>query len=91
MQVRTSALNSVNSKPLQSSSSTFSILGGSDCSYVAGWALMFAECSLWTGSGKGVDGGQGKSDLTVLALPDKVGLAATAAHLVHFLGRGQTG
>lgn len=45
--VPTSALNSVNSSPLQSNSRMFTVLGGSVCSYVAGAALMFAECSLY--------------------------------------------
>jgi hypothetical protein len=53
---------------------------------------MFAECSLCIGVRVwGLSGGPGKRDLTVLALPDEVGLATTAAHFVHFLRSGQTG
>lgn len=33
--------------------------------------------------------GRGSIDLTVLALPDEVGFASAAAHLVHFLRKGE--
>jgi hypothetical protein len=42
----TSALKSVNSSPLQSNSRMLTVLGGSVWGYVAGAALMLAECSL---------------------------------------------
>jgi hypothetical protein len=60
------------------------VLGGSVCGYVAGGALMLAECSLWTlVRACGADGcGDGQRDLAVLALPDKIGLAPAAAHLI---------
>ncbi len=44
--VLTSGLNSVNSRPRQSNSRTFCGLGGSDCSYGTGAALMEADDSL---------------------------------------------
>jgi hypothetical protein len=46
--------------------------------------LMLAECSLWTlvRACGGDMGGDGQMDLTVLALPDEVGLTPAAAHFV---------
>lgn len=78
----TSALNSTNSNPLQSNSRMFFILGGSLFSYVAGAALIFAECSRYSHqleSGSNVDS---EKDLTVLALPHEIRLALAAADLV---------
>lgn len=48
-----SALNSVNSRPLQSNSRMLTVLGGSLCSYIRGAALMLAECSLCHTSQRG--------------------------------------
>jgi hypothetical protein len=60
----------------------FTVFGGSVCSYVAGGAFIFAECSLCClsmGVGRARDG---QSDLTVLAPPYKIGFALAAAHVV---------
>jgi hypothetical protein len=78
----TSALNSVNSSPLQSNSSMFTVFGGSVCSYVAGGAFTFAECSLCyvsIGVGRARDG---QSDLTVLAPPYEICFALAATHVI---------
>jgi len=78
----TSALNSTNSNPLQSNSSMFFILGGSLFSYVAGAALIFAECSRYSHQLESKGNADSEKDLTVLALPHEIRLALAAADLV---------
>ena len=90
-------MNSVNSRPRQSNSRIFLALAGSVCSYGVGAALTVAVDSLcgvggWyearNQKGQEIKSRAGGGYLAVLALPDKVGLASAAAHLVLFLRRG---
>jgi hypothetical protein len=60
------------------------VLGGSDCVYVAGGALMLAECSLWRPVRRSYWENKwgGQNDLTILALPHKICFAPAAAHFI---------
>lgn len=60
----------------------FTVFGGSVCSYVAGGAFTFAECSLCCVSMAVGRARGGQSDLTVLAPPYKVGFALAAAYII---------
>lgn len=61
----------------------FFIFGGSVRSYKAGAALILAECSRCeTSQQLPYATWDREKDLTVLALPDKIGLAPAAAHVV---------
>ncbi len=93
--VRTSGLNSVNSRPRQSNTSTFCALDTSECSYGTAPADIVADDSLCSphrlstsAAGYGSRRGPGPSTcLAVLALPHEVGLSPAAAHLVCLLRR----
>ena len=67
----TSALNSTNSKPLQSNSTMFCFLGGLECGYGFGASLMLAECSLFVTSVKSCPIKKTLSIVTIL--DDKTG------------------
>jgi hypothetical protein len=81
----TSGLNSVNSSPRQSISTSFCGFAGSDCSYAAGTPLMVALDSRSDNIRAELISHLKSVYLAVLTSPDEVGFAPAARLVVHVL------
>jgi len=83
--IRTSGLNSVNSRPRQSNSMTFWRVGGEACWYELGGALMVAEDSRCLRLVRNSKENEENCYFTRLAFPYKVGFPSTSTHIVCLL------